>query len=112
MGSCQHDDAVIESPLIPHLLGKERGICSGKQQIRELVEIVAVRKPLIRKFYRNSLFTDGKTIMWEYPRATPQGDQMDFMEVMQIQEGLIVSHRVYWGWLGFKIMQQDAYKQT
>ena len=28
--------------------------------------------------------------MWEYPRATPDGEQMDFVEVMEIDDdGLI-----------------------
>lgn len=41
---------------------------------------------------------------WEYPRATPQGDQVDLVEVMDIDDGLIAHHRVYWGWVGFKVL--------
>ena len=48
--------------------------------------------------------------MWEYPRSTPQGDQMDFVEVMELNdEGLIQYHRVYWGWYGFGVLQRDEY---
>jgi len=103
------NDATIESPLIPHLLGTERGVCKGHRELRLLIEKVAERKPPSRKYYRKGFFTDGKTLMWEYPRATPSGDQMDFVEVMEIKEGLIWYHRVYWGWFGFKTIQEDAY---
>lgn len=103
------DNAIIESPLISHLLGTDIGICRGKQEIRKFVEIVVKRKPSIRKYFRRGFFTDGKTIMWEYPRITPEGEQMDFVEVMEIKDGLICYHRVYWGWKGFQIMKENAY---
>jgi hypothetical protein len=104
-------DAIIESPLIPHLLKKERGICTGHKEIRELLAIVAERKPPKRQYYRSDFLTDGKRkFMWEYPRSTPQGDQMDFVEVMELNDdGLIQYHRVYWGWYGFGVLQRDEY---
>jgi ketosteroid isomerase-like protein len=103
------DDAIIESPLIPYLLGKEQGVCEGKEEFRKLLGIAANRKPTNRKYYRKNYFTDGKTLMWEYPRVSPDGEQMDFMEVMELKDGLITNHRVYWGWLGFDIMKKDKY---
>jgi hypothetical protein len=33
-------------------------------------------------------------------RRCPDGDQMDFAEVMEIRDGRIARHRVYWGWKG------------
>jgi hypothetical protein len=102
-------DATIESPLIPHLMRTERGVCTGQKEIRNFLEEVAKRKPTVRKYYRKGFFTDGKTLMWEYPRESPSGDQMDFVEVMEIKGGLIWHHRVYWGWMGFKVMQGNAY---
>lgn len=48
--------------------------------------------------------------MWEYPRETPTGDQMDFAEVMELnREGLIQKYRVYWGWFGFGVLKRDEY---
>jgi hypothetical protein len=48
--------------------------------------------------------------MWEYPRETPEGDQMDFLEVMELNDdGLIQRHRVYWGWRGFDVLERDEY---
>jgi hypothetical protein len=34
---------------------------------------------------------------------------MDFFEVMEIVDGLIKSHRVYWGWRGVEVIKADAY---
>jgi len=47
--------------------------------------------------------------MWEYPRQTPDGEQMDFVEVMELHDGLIRRHRVYWGWRGVSVMEKDQY---
>jgi len=107
------EDAIIESPLIPHLLKTERGICEGHKEIRKLLDIVAQRKPSKRKYYRSDFLTDGKRkFMWEYPRSTPHGDQMDFAEVMELNdEGRISYHRVYWGWYGFGVLQHNEYHQ-
>ncbi len=102
-------DAVLESPLIPHLLGVERGICHGHGELRRLLEIVAQRKPPLRQFHRPGYFTNGHTLVFEYPRATPDGEQMDFVEVMRIRDGLIARHHVYWGWFGVKILEEDRY---
>lgn len=102
-------DATIESPLIPHVMGQERGICEGADEIRSFFEQVAERKPEIRQYHRRRYFTDGKTLMWEYPRQTPQGEQMDFVEVMELEAGRIKKHRVYWGWFGVGVMQRDEY---
>ena len=95
--------------MIPYLLGKESGICNGKEEFRKLLVIAADRKPLNRKYYRKKFFTDGQTLMWEYPRQNPEGEQMDFVEVMELDNGLITRHRVYWGWFGFNILKHDKY---
>jgi hypothetical protein len=67
------------------------------------------RTPANRGHYRSGFFTDGRTLIWEYPRETPDGDQMDFVESMEIADGLIRRHRVYWGWYGVKVIEEDRY---
>jgi len=42
------NDAVIESPLIPHLMGTKEGAYRGHEQMRPLFEVVAQRRPSIR----------------------------------------------------------------
>lgn len=104
-------DAVLESPLVPHLMGTETGVCQGHGELRPLFEKVAQRKPKVRQYFRTGYFTDGKKLMWEYPRSGPKGEQMDFVEVMELNdEGLIQQHRVYWGWFGVRVLQRDEYR--
>ena len=102
-------DATLESPLVPHLMGTEKGVCQGHDELKRLFEILATRKPKVRQFYRTGYFTDGRKIVWEYPHETPNGEQMDFVEVMEIENGLIQKHRVYWGWFGLNILKNDQY---
>ncbi|HWD97916.1 MAG TPA: hypothetical protein VG345_02725 [Bryobacteraceae bacterium] len=109
--------------------------------MQRLFAILAARKPKLRRFYRNGYFTDGKKaqapptaapdnsgtarsaafggdhlrasskVIWEYPHETPNGEQMDFVEVMEIENGLIHKHRVYWGWFGFNVLKNDRYRR-
>jgi hypothetical protein len=48
-------------------------------------------------------------MIFEYPRDAPDGEQMDFVEVMEIAEGLIQWHCVYWGCRGIQVIQEDDY---
>jgi hypothetical protein len=105
-------DAVIESPLIPHLMQVERGICRGHDEMRPFFREVGRRKPSLRKYYRTGYLTDGKKLIWEYPRAKPDGEQMDFVESLELNsEGLIQTHCVYWGWRGVNVILNDGYRR-
>ena len=104
-------DATIESPLVQYLLGTKTGVCRGQAELRNFIQIVFQRTPPLRKRFRSGFFTDGRVLMWEYPRATPDGEQMDFVEVMEIQNGLIQHHRVYWGWFGLDVLKRDGYRR-
>jgi len=97
------DDASIESPLVRHLLGTPEGIVQGKEALRKFVTKVFQTNPPQRKRFKQGFFTDGRVLTWEYPRATPDGDQMELVEVMEIEDGLIKRHRVYWGWYALKV---------
>ena len=104
------EDAVFESPLVPQLLDRESGVLRGHDEIRPLFDKLAARKPPVRQYYRTGYFTDGKRLLWEYPRDTGRGDQMDFVEAMELNEqGLIQRHCVYWGWFGVRVLQRDEY---
>jgi hypothetical protein len=90
---------------------KEEGICRGHEEMRPFFEKVAQRKPTLRQYYRTGYLTDGRNKMTsEYPRAAPEGEQMDFVEVMELNDdGLIQYHKVYWGWRGFAVLAKDEY---
>jgi SnoaL-like domain len=106
--ACYARDAVLESPVAAHILGGP-GICRGHDELRPFLAEVVARTPDERQYYRAGFFTDGRRATWEYPRQTPDGEQMDFVEVMEIEDGLIQAHRVYWGWRGVEILSTDQY---
>jgi steroid Delta-isomerase len=100
------DDAVLETPLIVVTLPEHgRGVLHGKSEIRPFFEAGFRKLNNLAKWYRTGLFfSNGRRLTWEYPRETPDGDQVDLVEVMDVAGGLIASHRVYWGWVGFKTL--------
>jgi hypothetical protein len=103
-------DLHFESPAVCVVLDTDSGICHGREELRPVIEQVAARKPPLRTYYRTGYLTDGEqTLMFEYPRDAPDGEQMDFVEVMELADGLIQRHCVYWGWRGIKVIQDDAY---
>jgi hypothetical protein len=95
-------DAVLESPLVPAILGKADGVLRGRDAIAPFLREGTARRPdsLVRWYRTGTYLTDGRLLMWEYPRTTPDGEQIDIMEVMEIEQGLIARHRIYWGWKG------------
>jgi hypothetical protein len=105
-------NAIFESPLVPHLMESARGILRGHGELRAFFGKLAQRKPTMRGRYRTGYLTDGRNLVWEYPREAPGAEQMDFVEVMEIgDDGLIHRQRVYWGWFGVGVLQGDAYRR-
>jgi hypothetical protein len=102
-------DCVLESPLVCHLLGTKEGIVKGRDALRAFVAQVFANQPPERRRHRTKPLTDGERVIWEYPRQSPDGDQMDFAEVMEIRDGLIARHRVYWGWKGVGMLVRDEH---
>lgn len=96
-------DATFESPLVPAILDDvPNGVLEGKSAIRRFLDEGTRRRPndLVRWYRTGTYLTNGRTLAWEYPRATPDGDQIDIVEVMEVASGLIQHHRIYWGWKG------------
>lgn len=101
------EDAIFETPaILVTLTDRKQGILRGRSEIRPFFE-AGFRKlgNELSRWYRTGLFfTNGRQLTWEYPRETPQGDQVDLVEVMDVANGLIAHHRVYWGWVGFQTL--------
>lgn len=97
------EQAVFESPLVPAILDHlKTGILTGKEQILHFLKEGTKKRPddLVRWYRTGKYLTNGHTLMWEYPRATPEGEQIDILELMEIEQGKIKYHRIYWGWKG------------
>ena len=107
-------------PLLKRLLcrrsSKDAAASSGgHREIRPFFEESARRRPneLVRWYRTDNWFTDGKRVLvWEYPREAPDGDQIELMEVMEIEHGLIQHHRIYWGWFGVYQLTQNAVRKA
>jgi steroid Delta-isomerase len=105
------ENAILETPLIlATYQDRTEGILKGKAAIRAFFEagLSSPANGLGRWYRRGTFFSDGRQLIWEYPRETPDGDQVDLVEVMDLAEGLITRHRVYWGWVGFRILAAVA----
>lgn len=101
------EDALLETPLVVALEpDRPDGILRGRRELRPFFEsgFRRFRSELGRWYRTGTYFANGRQLVWEYPRATPDGDQLDLVEVMDIAGGLIVRHRVYWGWTGFRAL--------
>jgi hypothetical protein len=104
------DDAVFESPLVPAILDQESGVLNGRGEILRFLREGTKRRPndLVRWHRSGQYFTDGKILIWEYPREAPDGDQIDILEVMEVTDAKISRHRIYWGWFGCGVLISSA----
>jgi len=67
-------DATLESPLVPAVLDdKSDGVLRGKAEIAHFLETGARSRPvdLVRWYRSDAFFSNGPTLIWEYPRMTP-----------------------------------------
>ncbi|MDU8923390.1 nuclear transport factor 2 family protein [Pasteurellaceae bacterium LIM206] len=106
------DNATFESPLVPAILEQESGVLQGRAAILNFLQEGTKRRPnrLVRWYRNGTYFVTGDTLIWEYPRETPEGEQIDILEVMQIHNDKIVRHRIYWGWFGCQRLVDSAKK--
>ncbi len=102
------EEAVFESPtVLAQFPERDNGILLGRGEIEKLfARNFASLKTEFSGLYRSGLFfSNGRLLSWEYPRLTPSGSaQVDLFESMDLENGLIVYHRVYWGWQGLKAL--------
>ena len=95
-------DAVLESPLVTAILSERTsGILRGREELRRFFAEGAGRRPneLVRWYRTGTWLMDGERLLvWEYPRATPDGDL----------DGLIQHHRIYWGKFGSAMLTRSA----
>jgi hypothetical protein len=98
------DEAVFETALVPVVMPeKPDGVLRGKAELREFFAKSSANRPTeaLRWYRTGRWLSDGERLLaWEYPRSTPDGEQVDVAEFFEIENGLIACHRVYWGWKG------------
>jgi SnoaL-like domain len=101
-------DATLESPLVPRILDQDSGVLRGHDELRRFfVKGTAGRPNELVRWYRTGRFMfDGRTLIWEYPRQTPDDEQVDLVEVMELNGPHIAHHRIYWGWYGAPLLER------
>jgi ketosteroid isomerase-like protein len=96
------EDAVFETALVPVVWPeKSSGVLRGKPELRRFFAMSSATRPeaALRWYRTGRWLSDGERLLaWEYPRVTPDGEQVDVAEFFEIEHGLIAAHRVYWGW--------------
>jgi hypothetical protein len=107
------DDAVLETPLAPRLLGQPSGALRGKHALRRFFDEGGRRRPndLVRWYRDGTYLWDGHTLFWEYRREAPAGNQVDIAEVMELTGRHIQAHRIYWGWFGTEMLIANATRE-
>lgn len=102
MAALYTDNCHFETALVPVILPNKRdGVLRGRQELLSfLTKATANRPDEVLKWHRSGRWlSDGvRQLAWEYPRLTPDGEQSDVAEFMEIEDGRIAAHRVYWGW--------------
>lgn len=101
------EDALFETPLVLAVYPQQgNGVLKGRANILQFLEDSVRKFPAdLAEWYRSDKpFINGCQLTWEYPRKTPSGEQVDLMEMMEIEQGLITYHRVYWGWYGVRLL--------
>jgi len=102
------EDAMLETPLA-YVVSAERqdGRLQGREALRAFFAAsFAQPENGLGRWYRSGRWhASQRQVVWEYPRETPDGDQVDLVEVMDLDaRGLIACHRVYWGWKGVQTL--------
>jgi steroid delta-isomerase len=100
--------ATLESPLVVRILDQASGVLRGHSELRPFFVRGTQGRPneLVRWYRTGDYMFDGHTLIWEYPRQTPDGDQVDLVEVMELDGARISHHRIYWGWFGAPLLQR------
>ncbi|MGT2836053.1 nuclear transport factor 2 family protein [Streptococcus macacae] len=104
------EDAEFESPLVPIIMNQKSGVLTGHTQIRAFLEEGTQRRPneLVRWYRDGSYLVNDSMLVWEYPRQMPDGEQVDILELMELRNGKIQRHRIYWGWFGTQMLIKSA----
>ncbi|MGD8379462.1 MAG: nuclear transport factor 2 family protein [Gammaproteobacteria bacterium] len=108
-------DAILETPVINAIFDTDNGVLQGRDALRHFfIEGTRRRPNALVRWYREPgrFFFDGERLIWEYPRQAPDGNQIEIVEIMDLADGLIAHHRIYWGWFGVRQLIDSARRET
>lgn len=114
LASIYADDATVQSPLVPAFFGPDKGVARGRAEVLLFLKESVKRRPNDKvHWYRDGYLWNGKTLIWEYPAETPYGyHQVDLAECLDLEDGLIKRHRIYWGWFAVEMMKESTVRKA
>lgn len=89
-----HDDAQHYSPKLKIRMPETNGLITGKNALRAWWQDAFTRLPSFH-YEIIHILADENVVFMEYLRTVPVEDDMRVMEVLEIENGLIKSSRVY-----------------
>jgi steroid Delta-isomerase len=97
MAALYAHDGVLETPAVLALWPeREDAVVHSRDAIaRFFAQSFQARsgEAVFEDWFRSGrYFSDGRLLIWEYPRETPKGDQTDMVESMDLENGLITHH--------------------
>jgi steroid delta-isomerase len=107
------EESVLESSAILVVEKEKLGILRGKTKIRLHLDALfrMLGESICTWRCSDPLYSnDRERIIWEYPSQWPEGCQLDVGHFADIKDGLIVHHRMYWGWRGFHALVEEAFR--
>ena len=110
------EDCVLESSAVLVLEKNSTGVLKGRDLVRNhfaaFFDEMMAKDAAVELYRPSTYFSDDSSLVWEYPSKSPKGNQLDVVESMDLKDGLIAYHRVYWGWIGFKALQAVANRSS
>ena len=94
--SLYHDEAVHFSPKLKVRQPETNGLIKGKNALRAWWKDAFERLPQL-EYREKTLTANDNRVFMEYLRVVPGEDNMNVAEVLEIENGLIISSRVYHG---------------
>jgi steroid delta-isomerase len=106
------DDAVLESSAILVIEKDPSGTLKGKEALHKhfasFFALMEAEKGDAEWHRPYAYHVHGNTIAWEYPSKAPRNEQLDVVESIDVENGKVAYQRVYWGFVGFKLLTELA----
>lgn len=98
--------AILKSPLNLATVRDKSKRIRGNPEFRSFSQVgLRELQSDLSQWHRTGAFSSsGRLLNREYSRGTPQGNQIDLVEVLDIGNALIVRHGLYWGGVGLKAL--------
>lgn len=107
LGALYAKAATLESPAVLLLDDRFDGVIVGREEIVSFFDALFDRfdETVCDLFRSGDLFFDRRLVAWECAGEDPSGAMTRSVEAMEIENGLILHHRVYWNWAGMRALR-------